>query len=176
MRGQHGPNVLWKDEHTAALVGLVGKLSFANAAAEINARFGTSYSRNAAIGKAARLGLVTPAPKRDPQDIAATRRARQERTNERSKAKRRAAGIPAVTPRWTRAELKTELLCVAVDPMGISLLDLEAGQCRWPDGDGPFTFCGHPQFGSSSYCRRHFFKSIGRGTPSEQGAHRGAWR
>lgn len=184
MRGRHGANLLWADEHTKFLISLVGKISFSKAAAEINARFSTSYSRNAAIGKASRLGLVTPAPKRDPQDIAATRRARQNRSNARNMERRREAGIPAAAPRAPRAPRPIEpaLRCVVVEPLHVSLLELE-DHCRWPYGDNPpFTFCGHPQFGSSSYCGAHFFLSIGRGTGSERAAHKvaknkliGAW-
>lgn len=64
------------------------------------------------------------------------------------------------------------LRCVEVEPRHVSLLDLQqGGDCRWPYGDGPFTFCGHPAvFGS--YCGPHFGLSVGTGTRIEQTAHR----
>ena len=38
----------------------------------------------------------------------------------------------------------------------VDLLELEPGQCRWPYGDGPFTFCGCPTASDDgSYCRAH---------------------
>lgn len=40
-------------------------------------------------------------------------------------------------------------------PLHKSLMQLERGECRWPYGDGPFTFCGHLQHENSSYCRFH---------------------
>lgn len=76
---------------------------------------------------------------------------------------------------------ETELRCDAIDPLSIPLSDLHANQCRWPYGDGPFTFCGHEIF-QGSYCGGHFFLSIGAGTGSERAAHKvaksklqGAW-
>lgn len=38
--------------------------------------------------------------------------------------------------------------------LGLTLMELEPGQCRWPHGDGPFLFCGHPVEGQS-YCSYH---------------------
>lgn len=35
------------------------------------------------------------------------------------------------------------------------LLDLESGDCRYPFGDGPIVFCGHPAVDGSSYCLPH---------------------
>lgn len=63
------------------------------------------------------------------------------------------------------------LRCVEVDPLHVNLLDLQPEQCRWPYGEGPYTFCGHPAvFGS--YCGPHFGLSVGGGTRSEQSANR----
>ena len=51
----------WTPEHSQALREYVARgISFARAAAEINARFGTAYTRNAAIGRGKRMGLVVP--------------------------------------------------------------------------------------------------------------------
>lgn len=35
----------------------------------------------------------------------------------------------------------------------LSLTELAPHQCKWPEGDGPFTFCGAPCFGP--YCEHH---------------------
>ena len=37
----------------------------------------------------------------------------------------------------------------------LQLLDLVSGQCRYPQGDRDFLFCGHPQREHSSYCAYH---------------------
>src|SRR5262252_460600 len=49
----------WAPEHSAALREFVERgMSYADAADAVNARFGTAYSRSAAIGRAKRMGLV----------------------------------------------------------------------------------------------------------------------
>jgi GcrA cell cycle regulator len=49
---------------------------------------------------------------------------------------------------------------VAITPRHLALVDLEAGDCRYPyggDAEGePITFCGHPRQEGSSYCLAHF--------------------
>jgi GcrA cell cycle regulator len=42
-----------------------------------------------------------------------------------------------------------------VAPLHVSLLDLLPDDCRYPFGDGPFTFCGHPKLFEGSYCTAH---------------------
>ena len=51
----------WAVEHSDALRDYVAKgISFSEIAAAINAQFGTDYTRNAAIGRARRMGLAGP--------------------------------------------------------------------------------------------------------------------
>jgi len=59
-----------------------------------------------------------------------------------------------------------------VEPIQLDILDLEPGNCRWPYGDHPVTFCGHPQVPSSSYCAAHTRVSSGAGSFGERQAHR----
>src|ERR1700744_2112105 len=54
---------VWEEAHSVALrEGVEKGLSFAEIAASLNSRFGTAYTRNAAIGRARRLGLSVPKP------------------------------------------------------------------------------------------------------------------
>ena len=39
--------------------------------------------------------------------------------------------------------------------LGLPLGLLSESQCRWPHGDGPFTFCGQAQERGSPYCPDH---------------------
>ena len=59
-------------------------------------------------------------------------------------------------------------------PRHLSVIDLEAGDCRYPyggDAEGEaITFCGHPQREGSSYCLGHFHLTRGPGTASERAA------
>ena len=51
----------WTPEHSNALREYLAKgMSYSEIAAAINAKFKTGYSRNAAIGRAKRMGLVGP--------------------------------------------------------------------------------------------------------------------
>ena len=51
----------WSSEHSDVLRDYFFKgMSYAEIGREINARFGTAYTRNAVVGRAKRLGLATP--------------------------------------------------------------------------------------------------------------------
>ena len=67
-----------------------------------------------------------------------------------------------------------KLRCVEIAPRHLSLVELEAGDCRYPyggDEEGEaITFCGHPRREGSSYCTPHFHLTRGPGTLSERAA------
>jgi GcrA cell cycle regulator len=122
-------------------------LTHTEAAASLNAAFGTAYSRNACIGRAARLGL-----KRTDR-MGGRKIAREALTRQRKS---------------TAAKVKRGLKCEVVAPampepppaptqaLGtFDLLDLQRGQCRFPFGEGPIRFCGAPQAPGYSYCNDH---------------------
>ena len=57
----------WAPEHSAALREYLARgMSFSEIADAINIKFKTAYSRNAAIGRAKRLGLAGPARQQTP--------------------------------------------------------------------------------------------------------------
>lgn len=164
-RGQHGKNILWPPDNIEALKEMLARgVSYTRMADDLNSRFKTDYTRSAIAGKVRRLGLSAPsAVIRSPAEIQARRRARQDRQNLRRRENRASAPKPrvALPPRE-----ETKLLCAGIDPLHIELMDLGKNQCRYPYGDGPFTFCGHPKvFGS--YCGPHFFLTCGRGLARE---------
>lgn len=103
-------------------------------------------SRNACIGRASRLDL----PKKTQTLKAKVPRVR----------KNPARSTPAQKIQRARARLedgrlapRVSDLTPAADFLGVSLLALEHGICRFPRGDSPFTFCGQPAEEFSSYCR-----------------------
>ena len=60
-------SINWATEHCDALREHFAKgLSYAQIAGAINAKFGTGYSRNAALGRAKRMGLSRPDRPGDP--------------------------------------------------------------------------------------------------------------
>ena len=150
----------WEAEHTQALREYLAKgLSYSEIADTINARFNTAYSRNAAIGRAKRLGLAGPErpadnllhfPKRAPK----AKKPRLHPPRERH--------VPEFMPRipvFDPAEMP-KLRCVEIVPRHLALVDLEPGDCRYPyggDEEGEaITFCGRPRQEGFSYCTPHF--------------------
>ena len=157
-----GHFVIWTDEQSEALRTFVAEgLTYRECARAINERFNVSFTRSALIGKAMRMGLTSPAkpppknPPRPKRDPSLPRYARQ---------------APKAPP--PRAVI--EMRCDAIEPLNLNLLDLEAGQCRWPYGEinsdgGTILFCGHPIL-CGSYCSAHYQLSIGPGTHAERAA------
>jgi GcrA cell cycle regulator len=160
----------WAPEHSGALRDLLAqRLSFSEAAAVINKRFNTAYSRNAVIGRARRLGLAgADRPGGSPY--------LQHRINRLGEV------CPVVPPsarlHWptppTEEAKPVQLRCIEIDPRHLTLIELERDDCRYPyggDEEGEaITFCGHPRRPGSSYCTPHFHLSRGPGTPSERTA------
>jgi GcrA cell cycle regulator len=155
----------WPSEHSKLLKKLtIQGYSFAQISVELWEEFKVSYSRNACIGKASRLGLVAKKASK-PSIEGVTRRARPVGKRSGPIATTRLAPFP---PSFT-SEI-SEFRCVEVVPQNIRLLDLKPDQCRWPYGEAaPFTFCGHPVV-HGSYCAPHHFLSLGPGTESERTA------
>ena len=150
----------WAPEHSDALREHLAKgMPFSEIAKAINSKFNTTYSRNAALGRARRMGLAgeerstSPSGDKSP----ALQGIGEPRSNElRMPALRRPA------PVFEKVKPK-KLRCVKIEPRHLSLTDLEHGDCRYPyggDEEGEaITFCGHPRRVGSSYCTQHFHLS-----------------
>jgi GcrA cell cycle regulator len=146
----------WAPAHSDALRKYFAMgMSYAEIARAINAKFNTSYSRCAAIGRAGRLGLgftrlldelASVAPKAPSSDLC--------------KALKSQEALAKWLARVGRRKKIPKLRCVAVEPRGLSMMDLEANDCRYPyggDEEGEaITFCGHPKRKGSRYCTAHF--------------------
>jgi GcrA cell cycle regulator len=168
----------WTPEHSQALRDHVARgISFARAAAEINAQFGTAYTRNAAIGRGKRMGLIGSARREDRSVPAKARRPakapRQVKARKRPDAESpRSEPQPETVP--VVAVAPVMLRCVGMSPRLISLAELEPCDCRYPYGgdkdDEPIAFCGHPRRKGSSYCTPHFRLTRGVGTAAEHAA------
>lgn len=118
--------------------------------AEIAAALGGGITRNSAIGKAHRLGLVgnkaKPKPKLPKPDKPPSAQCFSATVHKINAAK--AAPAPKVRPE------PFVMQCAEVDPLGVSLMDLTDTTCRWPEGDQPpFVFCGN--LASGPYCPAH---------------------
>ena len=147
----------WAAEHTDLLRKCLAKgMSFLKIADAINAKFNTAYSRSAAIGRARRLGLVSP---KRPDDLLSHCPKQPHKAKTRLRKPREPYVSVRPSPVAERAG-RVKLRSVEIVPRHLSLFDLEAGDCRYPfggDDDGEaITFCGHPRRLSSSYCVAHF--------------------
>ncbi|QPF83080.1 hypothetical protein IC762_25535 [Bradyrhizobium genosp. L] len=160
----------WLPEHSAALRDLrVRGMSYSEIADTINARFSTAYTRNATLSRGQRMGLGSldrpePSlpepldrpenrPEPSPLEAPSLEQPREVRTEPR-------ADLPRQPKIFSGHLDLPELRCVEVAPRHLSLLELEAGDCRYPyggDHEGEaMTFCGHPRQPGSSYCTPHF--------------------
>jgi GcrA cell cycle regulator len=147
----------WEEAHSAALRECVEKgMSFSEAARTLNERFGTAYSRNAAIGRARRMGLSSP----ERADRAGLPKPPKPTAARLKKLCKRAFAGSSIRVDVRERAAALLLRCVAISPRHLSLVELEAGDCRYPyggDAEGePITFCGHPRRDGSSYCVSHF--------------------
>jgi GcrA cell cycle regulator len=162
----------WAPEHSDALRDHVvrGNMSFSEIARAINAKFNTTYTRNATLGRAKRMRLAVPTR------LEARVPLRPNGPRERL-AETRLPEFPQPRPVFETAE-PVELRCIEIDPRHLSLIELEWGDCRYPyggDAEGEaITFCGHPRQPGSSYCAPHFNLSRDPDLPSETAAS-SAW-
>jgi GcrA cell cycle regulator len=157
----------WAPEHSAALRDFFAKgMSFAKIARAINATFNTTYSRNAALGRAKRMGLGGSGRPGTPPFVPP-----QLNRQHDYRSDVRAADLRRSKPVFETAK-PVKLRCVAVEPRHLSLVELEWCDCRYPyggDSDGEaITFCGHPRRSGSSYCTSHFHLSRNPVLPSER--------
>lgn len=157
----------WPPEHSQALREYHARgMSFSQMAEALNARFATSYTRSAALGRAKRMRLaetdVTQAQKPMLERILRERAVETRSSGARLSDTRPAGEILSefCSLKWARAKIKSELRCVDVSPRHVSLIELDRKDCRYPyggDEDGSaITFCGHPRREGSSYCTPHF--------------------
>jgi GcrA cell cycle regulator len=170
----------WAPEHSDALREYLARgMSYSEIADAINAKFKTAYSRNAAIGRAKRMGIAGP-DRPDGPDRRKDLPKHWPRLPTKAKApwlhkprERYQPEFMRPMPVFERTET-VKLRCVETVPRHVSLIDLEPGDCRYPyggDEEGEaITFCGHPCRQSSSYCAPHFHLTRGPGTASERAA------
>lgn len=131
----------WRGENLSRLRELAASPEMLSAR-EIAAHFGCG--RNAIIGACLRnnIKLLRPASK-------------GKRAQRQPRAQRRRPFQPFSGNIVNHSTLK----CVPIDPLHLSLTELERDCCRFPyggDGGEPITFCGHPRHGDESYCRLHY--------------------
>ena len=168
----------WTPEHCDALRDCLARgMSYSEIADAINAKFRTAYSRNAAIGRARRMGLSGRIVPTAPPPALARALARAAIGGRKppllQPRERHVPEFMRPMPVFPRVQT-TKLRCVEIVPRHLGLVDLEPGDCRYPyggDEEGEaITFCGHPRREGASYCTPHFHLTRGPGTASERAA------
>jgi GcrA cell cycle regulator len=164
----------WAAEHCELLREYLAKgMSFSEAAAAINAKFDTTYTRNAAIGRARRMGLSGPEQPSDGFAHWPKRPPRAKASRLQPPRERHVPEFLRPMPVFDRVE-QPEPRCVEIVPRHLALIELEAGDCRYPyggDEEGEaITFCGHSRREGSSYCAPHFHLTRGPGALPERAA------
>lgn len=128
----------WHPEHDAEVIRLHGTgLSYR----AIGQAIGKTLS--AVSGRLRRLGLAKPRTYLTPEER--KRRKRQWDRDHRTRAQDR---------QKTSSPFAVREL-IEISPRHVTLLDLERNECRWPYGDGPFTFCGCATEDGKPYCLPH---------------------
>lgn len=156
LRLRRPPLSAWTPEIDAAMLQLTATgMTYHDAALTLNAKYGTAFTRNALIGRASRLGVRVPRRRPTPEEKEARRLARAARHNEKRRTARREwRRIPVPEPEITA------LRCAGIEPLHVSMADLEEHHCRYPHGEGlGTTYCGHPKQQYDSrfpYCTDHF--------------------
>ncbi|MET4277618.1 MULTISPECIES: GcrA family cell cycle regulator [unclassified Bradyrhizobium] len=143
----------WPSEHSDALRDYFLKgMSYAEIGRQINARFGTAYTRNAVVGRAKRLGLIAPVRTTSPSIVPVL-------PSGACFLPHRPALLNLPPKSAMRPAAPVKLRCVGVQPRLVPLVKLASEDCRYPyggDKDGEeITFCGHPREPGSSYCTPH---------------------
>ena len=139
----------WSDDHVAELIRLAGEgVSYRGISKAINAKFGTNYTKSAVIGRASRMRLTKAAASSAPLTPRPRKEQRRVITFGNAKATRVYSSVQTA---------QYKLRCVEIVPRNLSLTELEPNDCRYPYGDGPMLFCGHPKMAGSSYCTSHHF-------------------
>jgi GcrA cell cycle regulator len=159
----------WAPEHSGALREYLALgMTYSEIARAINAKFNTHYTRSAALSRARRIGLVST---ERPADLTAPAAQQHQQPSLSQLRKASAAALRWLVPNFEREEAP-KLRCVDVEPRLVSLIELEAGDCRYPyggDEEGEaITFCGHPRREDSSYRTAHFRLTRGPGAAPER--------
>ena len=154
----------WPDEKIEALRKLVAEgYSFSI----IGDRLGVT--RNAALGKASRMGLCTGRGRPGAKELRRQRQSQHTHLARKGQARpsKRFDFAKKPSPKqFPKAPtLPTDVAHRSphgpdtVAALHIPLINLEPHQCLWPYSDGPFTFCGHHKVPGTPYCKSHLIRS-----------------
>jgi GcrA cell cycle regulator len=150
--------VKWTPELDAKVQALWGEgLSATEISDQLRSELRITFSRSAVCGRLHRKGVI-----------------RADSGRHQGRKRLKPAKLPKVARlRVTRAAptrstpfiaqlgpVEIQLRCAEIVPRNLAMVDLEPNDCRYPYGDGPFVFCGHPKVGDGPYCLDHLHLTI----------------
>jgi GcrA cell cycle regulator len=165
---------IWAPAHCQALREYRARgLSYGEIARRLNAKFGTTYTRNAALGRGMRMDLPNPErPGKRTTRLPAIRVSKRPIGAGLTEPPRRQRAEPTESTPAAESAKPVILRCVGITPRLSPLIELGPNDCRYPYGGDkvgePITFCGHPKLPGSSYCAPHFHLTRGDETPPER--------
>jgi GcrA cell cycle regulator len=169
---------LWTDGHSASII--AGKL-------------GKPVTRNAVIGKVHRMGLAgrrvevrmpyrvgdRPSWSIERHEREAKRRASMPKQPRRPSPPRVRPPKPIPEPAFALdpRDMGLGAWDALADSRPVSLVELEAGMCRWPVGaDSPYLFCGCQVIPGKSYCGTHVERARSKFVQADRDTHLAAKR
>jgi GcrA cell cycle regulator len=151
-----GIDPTWNEER----VELLKKLwSDGLTASQVSRRMACGVSRNAVIGKVHRLGLELRGPSKPRVRKVNPRKIKSQPPIKPSK-------LAAVFKKSDPSPLPPEGV---IPPTAKALMSLEAGDCRYPYGTGPYLFCACKAAPGLPYCEAH--ARVAYQPPTDPGRH-----
>jgi GcrA cell cycle regulator len=151
-----GRQTIWNE---AAVTDLKLRWSRGETASQISLGI-PGTTRNSVLGKAHRLDLPvranitlrTPRPPWDPNRDTRIKVPKAPKIEREIKAtpKRAAPRVFAF-----RKQIPIRAKAAVPEFLGVPLLELAERACRYPQGEGPYLFCGQPSEPTSCYCSYH---------------------
>ena len=108
-------------------------------------------TRNAVIGKAFRLGLASRTRNHNRRKSVCSQPAKARATLPKPKSS--FAAFLAKQPREQASPVQEPF--IPPEQRKRSIVDLDAGECKWPIGEGPYEFCARKQVKGLPYCKDH---------------------
>jgi GcrA cell cycle regulator len=149
-------SIAWTPEKIAELRKLnAGDIDYSSIAVVLG------VSKSAIAGKLRRLGLASPAIRMTPEERLRRQRESKRKYRQNNKPidfnRKRAAAESGPDPGYVPIADASDVV-----PLHINLMELTPKTCRWPYGDGPFTFCGCEKIDDGPYCYAHHLQATER--------------
>lgn len=148
----------WADEENVAKLKKLYAEGYSNG--QISKAFGGAVSRNAIIGKVNRLGLKRGGEYMREQSAKQTAKRQAAVAREEKKALQAKLAQSSTAPSTIRPPTPPSEPPKPPKALMLTLVELKAGQCKWPIGDDrPQRFCGMAM-ADERYCAFHARESL----------------